>query len=149
MDCCGAPIGGARTFHSNGGCAVLRRARIRSRHEHEESRSMSTTTEQSARAQPADEQAAAATAPAAAKPARTGRRWPWIAALVVVAALGATGTAIAASSAADAQAELASLQEDYADLETRSGIAQSSLDLIRDHRDRLELQLEEMQASQG
>ena len=33
------------------------------------------------------------------------------------------------------------MQEDYADLETRAGIAQSSLDLIRDHRDRLELQL--------
>ncbi|MGC5076637.1 hypothetical protein [Agrococcus sp. DT81.2] len=83
------------------------------------------------------------------KPARTTRRWPWIVALVVVAAAGATGTGIAASSAADAQAELAAVQEDYADLETREGIAQSSLELIRDHRDRLELQLEEMQASQG
>jgi hypothetical protein len=89
------------------------------------------------------------TTPASPKPAKTGRRWPWIAALVVVAALGATGTGIAASSAADAQAVLAAVQEDYADLETRAGIAQSSLDLIRDQRDRLELQLEEMQASQG
>ncbi len=86
---------------------------------------------------------------AAAKPARKGRRWPWIAALVVVAALGATGTGIAASSAAHAQAELAAVQEDYADLETRAGIAQSSLDLIREHRDRLELQLEELEASRG
>lgn len=94
--------------------------------------------------------------PAAAKPARSTRRWPWIVALIVVAALGATGTGIAASSAASAQNELAAvrtelstLQSDYAQLETRAGIAQSSLDLIRDHRDRLELQLEEMQASQG
>lgn len=88
-------------------------------------------------------------ASASSTAAKTGRRWPWIAALVVVAALGATGTGIAASSAADAQAQLAAVQEDYADLETRAGIAQSSLDLIREHRDRLELQLEELQASQG
>ena len=94
--------------------------------------------------------------PAASKPARKGRRWPWIVALVVVAALGAIGTGIGATSAANAQselstvrAELTAVQEDYADLETREGIAQSSLDLIRDHRDRLELQLEELQASQG
>ncbi|MGY3127736.1 hypothetical protein ACVWW9_001235 [Agrococcus sp. UYP33] len=92
----------------------------------------------------------------AVKPARTSRPWPWIVALVVVALLGALGTGIAASSAASAQselttvrAELAAVQADYADLETRAGIAQSSLDLIREHRDRLELQLEEMQASQG
>ncbi|MFA4840649.1 MAG: hypothetical protein WC580_02960 [Agrococcus sp.] len=101
--------------------------------------------------------AAEATAPteeptvasASSTPAKTSRRWPWIVALVVVAGLGATGTGIAASAASDAQAELAAVQEDFADLETRAGIAQSSLDLIRDHRDRLELQLEEMQASQG
>ncbi|ROR65799.1 hypothetical protein [Agrococcus jenensis] len=93
---------------------------------------------------------------ATAKPGRTTRRWPWIVALVVVALLGALGAGIAASSAANAQAELtsvraelAAVQADYADLETRAGIAQSSLDLIREHRDRLELQLEEMQASQG
>ncbi|GAA1422806.1 hypothetical protein [Agrococcus citreus] len=94
--------------------------------------------------------------PAASKPARTVRRWPWIVALVVVAALGAIGTGIGASSAANAQselstvqAELAAVQEDYADLETREGIAQSSLELIRDHRDRLELQLEELQGTEG
>lgn len=86
---------------------------------------------------------------ASATPARTGRRWPWIVALVVVAALGATGTGIASASAADAQAQLAAVQDQYADLETRAGIAQSSLDLIRDHRDRLELQLEELQATRG
>lgn len=94
--------------------------------------------------------------PAASKPAPKGRRWPWIVALVVVAALGAIGTGIGASSAANAQselatvqAELAAVQEDYADLETREGIAQSSLELIRDHRDRLELQLEELQGTEG
>ncbi|MGM1028963.1 MAG: hypothetical protein ACQEWM_03710 [Actinomycetota bacterium] len=93
---------------------------------------------------------------AASKPGRKGRRWPWIVALVVVAALGAIGTGIGASSAANAQselstvqAELAAVQEDYADLETREGIAQSSLELIRDHRDRLELQLEELQGTEG
>lgn len=103
---------------------------------------MSTTT-------PVAESAPAVeTTSAEQKPARTGRRWPWVAALVVVAALGATGTGIAASAAADAQAQLAAVQEDYADLETREGIAQSSLELIRDHRDRLELQLEELQASE-
>ncbi|WP_143143744.1 hypothetical protein [Agrococcus sp. Marseille-P2731] len=90
---------------------------------------------------PATETATEATAPKA-----PSRRWPWIAALVVVAALGATGTGIATASAADAQEEVASLQEDYADLETRSDIAQSSLDLIRDHRDRLALQVEEQAA---
>ncbi len=106
---------------------------------------MSTTLTTEAAA-PTEESTSASAVPT---PARSGRRWPWIAALVVVAALGATGTGIAASSAAEAQAELAAVQEDYADLETRAGIAQSSLDLIREHRDRLELQLEEMQASQG
>ena len=106
---------------------------------------MSTTLTTEAAA-PTEE---ATSASSAATPARSGRRWPWIAALVVVAALGVTGTGIAASSAADAQAQLAAVQEDYADLETRAGIAQSSLDLIREHRDRLELQLEELQASQG
>lgn len=99
---------------------------------------------------PVDESAPAAESTSAApQPARTGRRWPWIVSLAVVAALGATGTGIAASAAADAQAQLAAVQEDYADLETREGIAQSSLELIRDHRDRLELQLEELQGSQG
>ncbi|GEK79055.1 hypothetical protein [Agrococcus baldri] len=95
-----------------------------------------------------DQTAAAAEAPEASQPApaRKARRWPWIVAIVVVAALGATGTGIAVASANDAQSELAALQADYADLETRSGIAQSSLDMMRDQRDRLELQLEELQA---
>ncbi|SDS17634.1 hypothetical protein [Agrococcus carbonis] len=93
-----------------------------------------------------------ATAPEAGAKApeqpRKARRWPWIVALVVVAALGATGTGIAASQAQAANAELAALQADYGDLETRAGIAQSSLDLIRDHRDRLELELEELRAAE-
>lgn len=110
---------------------------------------MSTATSTETTADQNAEQAARATETAAAeqpKAARKGRRWPWIVALVVVAALGATGTGIAAASANDAQAQLAALQEQYSDLETRAGIAQSSLELIRDHRDRLELQLEELQA---
>ncbi len=94
---------------------------------------------------PATEAGATTEAPKQA-PARTARRWPWIAALVVVAGLGAAGTGIAAASAADAQAQLAALQEEHGDLETRAGIAQSSLDLMRENRDRLELQLEELQA---
>lgn len=78
-------------------------------------------------------------------PARTARRWPWIVALVAVAALGATGTGIAAASASSAQSELAVVQENYADLETRAEISQSSLTMMRDQRDRLELQVEELQ----
>ena len=113
---------------------------------------MSTTT-----TTPVDESTTAVETPSAQQqPARKGRRWPWIVALIVVAALGAVGTGIGAASAASAQselstvqAELSAVQADYADLETRAGIAQSSLDLIRDHRDRLELQLEELQATQG
>ena len=112
-----------------------------------------STTHATEATTPTEEQTSPSTT---AKPARTSRRWPWVVALVVVALLGALGTGIAASSAANAQseltsvrAELAAVQADYADLETRAGIAQSSLDLIRDHRDRLELQLEELQGSQG
>ena len=75
-------------------------------------------------------------------PARKARRWPWIVAIAAVAALGATGTGVATASAASAQQELSVLPEDYIDLETRAGIAQSSLELIREHRDRLELELE-------
>lgn len=112
---------------------------------------MSTTT-----TTPVDETTPAAEPTNAQQSARKGRRWPWIVALVVVAALGAIGTGIGAASAASAQselstvrAELAVVQDDYADLETREGIAQSSLELIRDHRDRLELQLEELQETQG
>lgn len=104
---------------------------------------MTTRTDQTA---PAAATAYATETTTAAQPARKARRWPWIVALVAVAAIGATTTGIAMSSAADAQDELAAVQAEYADLETRSGIAQSSLDLIRDHRDRLELQLEELQA---
>lgn len=81
-------------------------------------------------------------------PARKTRRWPWIVALVVVAALGATGIGIAVASANETQAELVALQEQYGDLETRATIAQSSLDMMRESRDRLELQLEELQAAQ-
>lgn len=95
---------------------------------------------------PTNDQTASAATTGDAQPARKGRRWPWIAAIVVVAALGATGTGVATASATSAQEELSVLQEDYIDLETRSGIAQSSLDLIRDHRDRLELELEEQTA---
>ncbi len=78
-----------------------------------------------------------------AQPARTARRWPWIVALVVVAALGATGTGIATASASSASAELQEARSEYADLETRADILASSLDLIRDHRDRLQVQVDE------
>lgn len=94
-----------------------------------------------------EQQNTATTTPAAEQaPARKARRWPWIVAIAVVAALGATGTGVATASASAAQQELTALQEDYIDLETRAGIAQSSLDLIREHRDRLELELEEQTA---
>lgn len=88
------------------------------------------------------------TATSTPAPARKARRWPWIVALVVVAALGATGIGIAVASANEAQAELATLQEQYGDLETRATIAQSSLDMMRESRDSLELQLEELQAAE-
>ena len=97
---------------------------------------MSTTPET-----PATETVAAETA--AKQTARKGRRWPWIVALAVVAALGATGTGVATAQANESNEQLASLQEDYIDLETRAGIAQSSLDMMRDQRDRLEAQVEE------
>lgn len=91
---------------------------------------------------PTNDQTTAATTTDAAQP-RTARRWPWIAALVVVAALGATGTGVATASASNANAELQEVRSEHADLETRADILASSLDLIRDHRDRLQVQVDE------
>src|SRR5690606_249701 len=91
------------------------------------------------------------TTPPAAKqpaPARQARRWPWIVSPVDVAAAAAARTGLAVASANEAQAELVALQEQYGDLETRATTAQSSLDMMRESRDRLELQLEELQAAE-
>lgn len=88
------------------------------------------------------EQTPAAASTEAAQP-RKARRWPWIAALVVVAALGATGTGIATAAASDATAQLQETQAELTDLETRADILASSLDLIREHRDRLQVQVDE------
>ncbi|GGN77981.1 hypothetical protein GCM10010968_03270 [Agrococcus terreus] len=103
-----------------------------------------TTTHSTEQTAPATEAGTPTTAAAAPR----ARRWPWIVALVVVAALGATGTALGFSQASAAQAQLAETQSELGDVQTRADILGSSLDLIRDHRDRLQVQLDELLESQ-